>query len=498
MKKLKQILSGVFIAALVAVSAMPAQKAEAAVPELSIASKDNKAPVYQAGKAQKWTLVISNNTDNAMENVVIAPELGDTGDAWPFQTDFQSYRKTISILPANSQEEVAFEFTQREDVPTARYTLVFKGYIGDDQEAKVTQNFYVNTTAKPEEKKDSTPGGGSDQPQAVYAGGDEGIEAGGFSNGGASFSGGGSEGSGSVPRVIVTGFTTDPAEVRAGSDFTLTIHLKNTSKSTRVSNMLFNLNAPTEGKDEQTMAPAFLPTSGASSIYLDGIAANGTAEISIQLNAKADLLQKPYSIDMGMKYEDANAAQIEADSSISIPVKQDARFEFSDFDISPEAIAVGEEGNVSCSLYNLGRIKLYNVKATFEGAGIKKEEVFVGNVESGAAASIDAMLEGKKATKGPAKVTMTLSYEDEAGKVSTTTKDLQLEVTEMSADDAAMMEIPQEEQGKVPVVPIAIAVVIIVGIVVAVVIIRKKKKKQMLNEEEGLLDELDGPSEDEH
>lgn len=497
MKRLKQILSGVFIAALVAVSAVPAQKAEAAVPELSIASKDNKVPVYQAGKAQKWTLVVSNHTGQDMGSVVIAPELGDTGDAWPFQTDFQSYRTAISI-PANSQKEVVFEFTQREDVPTARYTLVFKGYIGDDQEAKVTQNFYVNTTAKPEEKQDSTPGGGSDQPQAVYAGGDEGIEAGGFSNGGASFSGGGSEGSGSVPRVIVTGFTTDPAEVRAGSDFTLTIHLKNTSKSTKVSNMLFNLNAPTEGKDEQTMAPAFLPTSGASSIYLDGIAANGTADISIQLNAKADLLQKPYSIDMGMKYEDANAAQIEAASSISIPVKQDARFEFSDFDISPETIAVGEEGNVSCSLYNLGRIKLYNVKATFEGAGIKKEEVFVGNVESGATASIDAMLEGKKATKGPAKVTMTLSYEDEAGKVSTTTKDFQLEVTEMSADDAAMMDIPEEDQGKVPVVPIAVAVVIIVGIAAAVVIIRKKKKKQMLNEEEGLLDELDGPSEDEH
>ncbi len=63
----------------------------------------------------------------------------------------------------------------------------------------------------------------------------------------------------------------------------------------------------------------------------------------------------------------------------------------------------------------------------------------------------------------------------------------------MSADDAAMMEIPEEEQGKVPVVPIAVAVVIIAGIAVTVVIIRKKKKKQMLNEEEGLLDELDGP-----
>ena len=76
MKRLKQILSGVFIAALVAVSAVPAQKAEAAVPELSIASKDNKVPVYQAGKAQKWTLVVSNHTGQDMGNVVNSARTG--------------------------------------------------------------------------------------------------------------------------------------------------------------------------------------------------------------------------------------------------------------------------------------------------------------------------------------------------------------------------------------------------------------------------------------
>ena len=37
---------------------------------------------------------------------------------------------------------------------------------------------------------------------------------------------------------------------------------------------------------------------------------------------------------------------------------------------------------------------------------------------------------GKKISDGPAKVTMTLSYEDESGNISTTTKDLNLEVTE--------------------------------------------------------------------
>ena len=231
--------------------------------------------------------------------------------------------------------------------------------------------------------------------------------------------------------MIVTGFTTDPAEVRAGSNFKLTIHLKNTSRM-KVSNMLFDLSAPTEVSDEQTTSPAFLPSSGASSIYLDSIAPNGTADISIELNAKSDLLQKPYNMELSMKYEDPNATQVEGSSSISIPVKQDARFEISDFEISPQSVAVGEEANVMCSLYNLGRIKLYNVKATFEGKNIKKSEVFIGNIESGATGSIDAMLEGKKISDGPAKVTMTLSYEDESGNISTTTKDLNLEVTEKS------------------------------------------------------------------
>lgn len=483
MKRLKKVLAGFCMAALVVTMVKPAE-IQAASPEIiTIKAKDNKVPVFQAGQSQKWTITVTNNsTSQPLSQVALAPELGDSGESWPFKTEYQDYKKSVDVIPAGKSCDFTFEFVQREDVPSARYTLQF--VLTAENEVKASQKFYVNTTAKPEDTKSSQEEGQE-------------ADAGGFSNGGVSYSGGGSAGSGSVPRVIVTGFTTDPAEVRAGSNFTLTIHLKNTSKSTRVSNMLFDLSAPTEGSDEQTAAPAFLPASGSSSIYLEGIAANGTADISIQLNAKADLLQKPYSIDMSMKYEDSSATQIEATSSISIPVKQDARFEFSEFEISPESIAVGEEANVMCNLYNLGKIKLYNVKATFEGSCIDKEEVFVGNVESGASASIDAMVEGKKATKGPAKITMTLSYEDEAGEVKTMTKDFQLEVTEASESDLAAMDMETEDKGGIPVIPILILVAALAVIAAAVIIIRKKKKKQTLVEEEALLDELDGPSEDE-
>lgn len=469
--------------------------------KVTIESKDNKVLQYKPGESQKWTLVITNKTGQEWSNLSVSPDMGgENADAWPFKTDYQKYEQKIGTLPkedGKNKIEISFDFVQRDDAGTRRYAIPFSVYEGDNDEPIETHKLYVNTTEKPQadnsqNQGDNGNGGdamtasvGNDEP-AVYSGGGSGS--------------GGSSSDGSVPRVIVTGFDTNPAEVHAGSDFTLTIHLKNTSKKTKVQNMLFELEAPTEGTDEQTSAPAFLPTSGSNSIYLDGIKADGTADISITLNAKADLLQKPYSINLSMKYEDSQATQIDSSSSISIPVKQDARFEFSEFEISPQTIEVGGETNVMCSLYNLGRIKLYNAKARFEGNGIKKQEIFIGNVEAGATGSIDAMLQGEKVTNGNSKITMTLSYEDESGNISETTKDFELEVTEAVDDSDMYMNTDGDaEAGSsgFPVVPVVVVIVIIAGAVAAVVIVKKKKKKQMLNEEEELLDELDRSSEDE-
>lgn len=496
-----------FLAVIMMTTMLRPQIVQAASAGITIESKDNKVPTYKAGEKKTWTFTVTNHSGNTMNNVTVTPDLGDNNDVWPFKTEMQSYQKNLGTLEngKSKSKDVSFDFTQREDVPTSRYTLKFK--IAADGQEEAEKQFYVNTTAKPEQKSDNKNNKDDKNTDSGYDASYQSLDAGGYSNGDAAYSGGvsdgGSDGSaasgnGSVPRVIVTGFSTDPAEVRAGSNFKLTIHLKNTSKM-KVSNMLFDLAAPTEGSDEQSTSPAFLPSSGASSIYLDSIAPNGTADISIELNAKADLLQKPYSMDLSMKYEDPNATQVEGSSSISIPVKQDARFEFSDFEISPQSIAVGEEANVMCSLYNLGRIKLYNVKATFEGKNIKKSEVFIGNVESGATGSIDAMLEGKKVSDGPSKVTMTLSYEDESGNISKTTKDLTLEVTEKMDDEAVAADVPEEEtQKSFPVIPVVI-VVLVIAAVAAVVILKKRKKKQLAeSEEEELLDELERSSEDEH
>lgn len=519
MTKSRRVMAVIVAALLIIAMILPGLvvKAEAAEkpkekPKVKISLVgDNQ--MFEAGETKTLTLQITNNSGQELKNVEVAPDMSEkkAGD-WPFVKDWKQYSEKIGSVLDGESKSVSFDFTRREGTKKNNYTIPFSVYVQGSDDAIVTDSIFVyakNETVTP----DPTPGDnsqnqgdagngsgsgsgsadggamtasvGNDEP-AVYSGGGSGS--------------GGSSSDGSVPRVIVTGFDTNPAEVHAGSDFTLTIHLKNTSKKTKVQNMLFELEAPTEGTDEQTSAPAFLPTSGSNSIYLNGIKADGTADISITLNAKADLLQKPYSINLSMKYEDSQATQIESSSSISIPVKQDARFEFSEFEISPQTIEVGGETNVMCSLYNLGRIKLYNAKARFEGNGIKKQEIFIGNVEAGATGSIDAMLQGEKVTNGNSKITMTLSYEDESGNISETTKDFELEVTEAVDDSDMYMNTDGDaEAGSsgFPVVPVVVVIVIIAGVVAAVVFVKKKKKKQMLNEEEELLDELDRSSEDE-
>lgn len=522
MSRSRRMMAVVVAALLIAAMILPglAVKAEAAEkPKAETAEKpkvkvslvgDNQT--FEARERKTLTVQITNNSGQKLENVEVAPDMSKkkAGD-WPFEKDWKQYSEKIEGVVENGESKsVSFDFTRREGAKKNSYTIPFSVYVQGSDDAIVTDTIFVyakNETVTP----DPTPGdnsqnqGDAGNGSAAGSGSDSADMNVTADDGAVAYSGGGSgsggsSSDGSVPRVIVTGFDTNPAEVHAGSDFTLTIHLKNTSKKTKVQNMLFELEAPTEGTDEQTSAPAFLPTSGSNSIYLDGIKADGTADISITLNAKADLLQKPYSINLSMKYEDSQATQIDSSSSISIPVKQDARFEFSEFEISPQTIEVGGETNVMCSLYNLGRIKLYNAKARFEGNGIKKQEIFIGNVEAGATGSIDAMLQGEKVTNGNSKITMTLSYEDESGNISETTKDFELEVTEAVDDSDMYMNTDGDaEAGSsgFPVVPVVVVIVIIAGAVAAVVFVKKKKKKQMLNEEEELLDELDRSSEDE-
>lgn len=449
-------------------------------------------PKYQAGQKVKLLLKIQNDGDIDAKNVSITPVIDDAKN-WPFEIESMNYELKLGKIKAGETAEAKWELAVREDVESKAYKTAFQISYDDGTGVYTSDKYiYIKTTAK--EKDDSKYEQSTEAEQQNPGGEITAMEGGGVYNSDPVSVGG--SGNASVPRVIVTGFATDPGTVNAGSNFRLVVHVKNTSSATAVSNMLFDLQAPSAGTEAAAEAPAFLPASGSSTIYLDRIPAGETRDIAIDLNARADLVQKPYSITMTMMYEDGNAQQYEGTSSLAIPVQQAARFEFSDIEISPSTIQVGEEANITCSLYNTGRTKLYNVKVKFSGDGISAKDVFVGNVDSGASGMIDGMLTGESEMPAGTKCKMVVSYEDESGNVSTIEEEFEFEVTPAVQEDfGAAVDVPEENSFSM--MPVVVVLVLVIVTATAVILIRRKKKKAALAEEEDLADEVDRFTEDE-
>ncbi|MDE6743522.1 MAG: hypothetical protein K2J95_06565 [Lachnospiraceae bacterium] len=426
----------------------------------------NEVPVTNAryGQPTTLTLALINLGKEGVTDVVITPTVSTKVSEWPFVIQTATDARMIAALPAADsveqsyalRQEVSWDFAVAADAMTGTYPLTFhvKYYRnGGIEETDLTT--YINITGAPESGtlESLTPITGNT----------------------------------STPRIIVTGFSTDPAEVYAGDTFNLTIDVQNTSSQTAVSNIQFDLAAAQAGDDKDTTYEAFLPTSGSATIYVDRIAPGATTQISIEMTARSDLTQKPYVIEVKANYEDELFNKYQAESNLSIPVKQNARVDTGEADVLPGSIAVGGSTNIMFSVYNMGKTTLYNVQVAFEGDTISGGNTFIGKIEPGATGNVDAMVDGIAPTMDEGYITAVVSYEDEAGNVSTLEKEIMLYVYEESYDafddfyyDPMMEEGGDMDGGGLAIgwIIAIIAAVVIVIVVIIVIIVRKKKKKK--------------------
>lgn len=428
-------------------------------------------PTASYGQAVHIILPIYNLGVESVTNLVITPTVSTKVEEWPFRLDTVGLVQCVDVIPPSPNKDVAYanrrevewDLVLRSDVLTGCYRLEFNVSYYRNNSIE-TANLYTYINAK------GAPGSGS-------------LDT---SDGAQS----------SNPRIIVTGFDTDPAEVFAGDTFNLTIHVQNTSKRTAVNNVMFSLEATQDGKDEDTTYAAFLPTSGSSTIFMDSIGAQQSADIKIEMTAKADLAQKPYVLEVKSEYEDSQNNQYASSSNVSIPIKQVAKFDVSSMEVMPEAISVGGESNVMFSIYNTGKTTLYNVQVEFVGDSISGGDTFLGKIESGGTGNVDAMVTGEQPTMDEGIIKVVISYEDEAGNKSEVEKELTLYVQEdmLDADlgDMEMMDEMEWEQNRTSgwLIIVIILVVIILaaaGIIIFIKIKKKKKNQTELNED---LDDL--------
>ena len=424
-------------------------------------------PVANAGQYVNVVLPVVNMGRSWVDHVVVTPQISQDAAAWPFEIETSNYSQTIEGLPGTDdggsdmdrRRELTWTLKTRKDAPSGYVPINFTVSYEDENNVltNVTLTSYVKVV------------------------GTTGVSA---------------DGKASTPRVIVTGFSTDPETVHAGETFTLTLHMQNTSQATAVKNMVFDIQAASESTDTTYVAAAFLPTAGSSTIFVDQIAPGATKDISMEMEARADLSQKPYVVNVKMNYEDENVNAYENTASVSIPVRQEARIDTSSIEVMPESIEVGSEANVMFSIYNIGKTQLYNTTVKFIGDSITGGETYLGNIAPGATGNVDAYLSGAAATMDDGVIKIEITFEDEAGEATTVEKEMNLFVTEpyYPEMDMDMMADPMADQGggfKIWYVLVPLALIIAVAAVIVVILKKKKKKAQAAQELADLDEELD-------
>ena len=435
-----------------------------------------QTPTVKYGESVMLILPFVNYSEVELSDVVVRPEISNLVAEWPFEPNTSGATKTILSFPPYDNEknildmrqEIGFTFVVREDVKSGFYPLKFKvTYSRGGKIEETTITTYVKTIGTADS---GTLDGGENDAQV------------------------------SKPRIIVTGFETIPANVYAGDTFLLKVHVKNTSKTASVTNVLFDMQAMEEGSDKDNTFAAFLPTSGSSSIYIDTIQPGASKDLEIEMSAKSDLAQKPYVLQVNMKYDTKKAVDLSDTASVSIPILQEQRCETGDAEIIPGDIMVGDQANVMFDIFNTGKTTLYNVWVKFKADSISGGDTFLGTLSPGATGSVDAMLTGVVATMDDGKIIAEISYENESGVVTTKEKELTIFVNEDFGDmtgemmgvdvmDDSEMVGPEMEEGNSSAAKIVIPVVIVLILagVVTFFVIRRNKKKKAVKE----LDELD-------
>ncbi len=430
-------------------------------------------PTADYGKSCQIILQLVNHCNVTLEDIVITPQVSTDPAVWPFEIEQVSYSQVVPALPGNEtsdtlyerRQDIGWNFTVREEVASGYYELNFDVIYernGSTETATLTTYVKINGSPEVDEEDDEKEDNGKV----------------------------------STPRIIVTGFETNPAQVFAGDTFTLTLHVQNTSNETAVSNILFELEAASSGGESinsvSGVAP-FLPTSGSSTIFQNSIAAGATIDISIEMTARADLSQKPYVLNVTMDYEDKDANSYSQNANVSIPIYQEAKYDIGGMEILPSSIATYEQANIMFSIYNTGKTTLYNMQVKFDQDVVSGGDVFLGKLEPGATANVDTMVMGLMPNEGI--ITAHISYEDESGNVTTIDKEIELYIYEMVYDDSYMgddfyyedpfftEEEPEKDNNKMIYIIAGIAAgVIVIALIVLIVLKKRSKKKKMLQE----------------
>lgn len=420
--------------------------------------ENQSTPSANYSEVMNFDVNVRNTGYKTAYDVRVDMELSEDITKFPFEINDGNYDRQMGNMNPDQTVAVPFSMAVREKAKSGYYPIKFKIRYRENENgnfaAPVEDTFYVRVYGKDENDSLDSEAGENERTKA---------------------------------RIIVDSFETDPAEIYAGQDFTLKVRMKNASNSIAASNILFTFESETVSD-----SPVFTTVNGSNSVVVNSLAPGASDTLTIKFSSSPTAEQRSYTITINEQYDSPEFKNAKEAVKIAVGLKQEARLNTGTIEVMPDAISVGEESNVMFSINNTGKVMLYNVNAVFEADSIQKNEAYVGNIEPGKSGNVDTMINGIAPTTDDGKVKLSITYEDENGKVSTVEKEIQLMVNEdqsmdeSNIDDTWNSDDVQPEPSttdKLKHLAIPVGIVGVVLAAVILVVIRRKKKKAGMDDE---------------
>ena len=419
--------------------------------------ENQSTPSANYSEVMNFDVNVRNTGYKTAYDVRVDMELSEDITKFPFEINDGNYDRQMGNMNPDQTVAVPFSMAVREKAKSGYYPIKFKIRYRENENgnfAAPVDTFYVRVYGKDEADSLDSEAGENESTKA---------------------------------RIIVDSFETDPAEIYAGQDFTLKVRMKNASNSIAASNILFTFES-----EAVSDSPVFTTVNGSNSVVVNSLAPGASDTLTIKFSSSPTAEQRSYTITINEQYDSPEFKNAKEAVKIAVGLKQEARLNTGTIEVMPDAISVGEESNVMFSINNTGKVMLYNVNAVFEADSIQKNEAYVGNIEPGKSGNVDTMINGIAPTTDDGKVKLSITYEDENGKVSTVEKEIQLMVNEdqsmdeSNVDDTWSSDDVQPEPSttdKLKHLAIPVGIVGVVLAAVILVVIRRKKKKAGMDDE---------------
>ena len=212
-----------------------------------------------------------------------------------------------------------------------------------------------------------------------------------------------------APKVRIASCQFSENTILCGQEFTAKLTLLNTSKTDSAKNMLVTI-VPGENIE--------LPENTGSR-YVEILGSGKTCILSVRLRVKAAAPCGQYDIGVNMDYADPKGNACTREETVKISAQQQVQMEIAPIRM-PREIQMGDTVELQTQAMNLGKGKLYNVRATLEADGLAASGLaFIGDIDADTSmsGSLELTAEGLSGDSlyGTTQGRVTFYYEDEQG-----------------------------------------------------------------------------------